>query len=289
MYAWHKGIKQWRMGGTTYLSVPFTWLLPEARRIADATKGRVVAGGPAVELLPDYLASVCEIGQDAAPIVPLRLHNPLATRTSQGCPNACRFCVNEHRPLVELAEWDVAPCVCDDNFLATSAAHFNRAVDRLKALPFVDFNQGLQASLFTDAKAARLSELPMHPRFAWDDMRYESAVMKAIEVAKKHGFRDLRCYVLVGFNDSPEDAGYRCQTLHDAGVLPNPMRYQPLDSLIKNSYVGPGWTDGTLRRFCRYWARHIYHGGKIPLEEFDAGRVERTDSPAQGRLLEVNG
>lgn len=62
MYQWHKGIAQWRIKDTLYLSVVFTWDLPAARRIAEASRLKIRAGGPAVSLMPDYLAEVAEIG-----------------------------------------------------------------------------------------------------------------------------------------------------------------------------------------------------------------------------------
>ena len=36
------------------------------------------------------------------------------------------------------------------------------------------------------------------------------------------------------------------------------MRYQPLDALTFNSYVGEYWTERELRRYMRYWARSMF-------------------------------
>jgi len=95
----------------------------------------------------------------------------------------------------------------------------------------------------------------------------DTYVMDAVRLAQSHGMKDIRCYVLVGYNDTPEEAMTRCQTLWDAKVLPNPMRFQPLDALTKNSFVGVAWTNRELGRFCRYWARHI-HLAAIPYDEY---------------------
>lgn len=62
MYQWRKDVASWRMGKALYLSVPFTWLLPKARQQAQEHKGPVFAGGPAVDLMPDVLADVADIG-----------------------------------------------------------------------------------------------------------------------------------------------------------------------------------------------------------------------------------
>jgi len=59
MSDWPKAITEWHECRTGYLSVPFTWLLPEARRTVTQRHMFVdqwVVGGPAVRLMPDYLA-----------------------------------------------------------------------------------------------------------------------------------------------------------------------------------------------------------------------------------------
>jgi len=148
--------------------------------------------------------------------------------------------------------------VCDDNLLACSRRHFDRVVDSLKGIREVDFCQGLDATLLTPHHAQRLAELHLYRvRLAWDDIRLESKVMDAVDLLLHAGIPmyKIRVYVLVGFDDSPEDARYRCETLKKRGIRPNPMRYQPLDALRKNSYVAPGWTERQLRDFMRYWAR----------------------------------
>jgi len=287
VYQWRKDIARWEIADTLYLSVPFTWLLPRARGIAQQAKKRVVVGGPAVELLPDNLEDVATIGGD--PVAnPLAMHNPLASRSSEGCPNACAFCVNRTKPLRELTEWEPRPTMCDDNFLACSAEHISGAVDRLSLLPMVDFNQGLAASEFPK-HIDQLRRLPLlRLRLAWDSAGQDTAVMDAVALAKAHGMRDIRCYVLVGFRDTQEEAMHRCQTLWDAGVLPNPMRYQPLDCLVKDEYVGVHWTDAELGRFCRYWARHTHLVG-VPYDEYRVSGSARAAGGEQGELWEERG
>jgi len=266
MYQWRKDIARWRIGDTLYLSIPFTWLLPQARAIAQQTNRKIRAGGPAVELMPDYLSDVAAIGGD--PVAePLTMHNPLAGRTSEGCPNACSFCINQDKPLRELMNWTPRPVMCDDNFLACSAEHIHQAIDRLSVLPMVDFNQGLDARLFP-RYADELQRLPLlRLRFAWDSAAQEAPVMDAIGMASGRGIKDIRCYVLVGFREMPDEAMYRCRTLREVGVLPNPMRYQPLDCLAKNEHVGEHWEDHELKRFCRYWARQAWLE-HVPYDEF---------------------
>ena len=90
--AWQKGVMTWREQDALCISVPFTWLLGEARGICYRHPNeRIVAGGPAVRLMPDYLADVAEI-ETLLPSDPLRRANPDASRTTCGCPNSCAFC-----------------------------------------------------------------------------------------------------------------------------------------------------------------------------------------------------
>ena len=259
---WLKNIAEWEIGRTLYLSVPFTWLLPRARELALGHKGPVQAGGPAVQLMPEMLAGVAAVNQ-LCPVEPLLLHNPLATFTSRGCPNRCGFCAvpklgGEFR---ELPDWRPAPIVCDNNLLAASRAHFDRVVDRLKSMPYVDFNQGLEARRLTLHHARRLAELKrVKVRFAFDHLSAESAVADAISLCKAQGLRDFGVYILIGFRDTPEDAWYRLEKVWEWGAVSAPMRYQPLDALDKNAYVAPGWTHRLLQDTMRCYSRSAWSG-----------------------------
>jgi len=270
VYQWRKGIAQWTVKDTLYLSVVFTWQLPEAFDIASNSKKKVIAGGPAVKLLPDYLSSVATIQQET--IFPaLEFHNPMATFTSRGCDNSCSFCAvpKMEGRLRELEEWPVRPIICDNNLLGCSKRHFDKVIDRSKALPFVDFNQGLEADLFTPHHASRMAELK-HPklRFAFDHINEESKVMDAINLATEKGHKNIGCYVLFNHNDDLESTLYRLNLLISKNVLPNPMRYQPLDSLHKNTFIDKNWTKLDLQRVTKYYSK-LNFLGHIPFDDFN--------------------
>lgn len=271
---WSKGpIEHDNGNGTVYLSIPFTWNLPEAyQRVVwlDLMNKRIIAGGPAVALMPDYLAEVAEIGHDWPDA--LSRHNPEATFTSRGCIRRCSFCAvwRTEGALRELDDWPVRPVICDNNLLACSRAHFDDVIDKLKPLPWCDFNQGLDARLLTKYHAERLAELKRPTvRLAFDHVKTESQFIAAWELLTGAGIpaRQIRVYVLFGYKDTPEDALYRLRLVQDLGTWPNPMRYNPLDALVRNSYVDPNWTAGKLRRFHRYWSRlrWLEH---VPFEEY---------------------
>jgi hypothetical protein len=277
---WSRGIRSWTLDRTLYLSVPFTWLVAAAEHIAREHDGPVIAGGPGVELLYPDGCEWAEVQKDS-PFDTLAMHNPLAMRTTRGCPNACYFCAvprleGEFREL-PLPEADVKPIICDDNLLAASEDHIFHVVQclRRKRFPSVDFNQGLDAQLFRPWHAkqfASLHAVGTKPilRFSLDSNHQVDILEHAIARALFAGFpkRRIRVFVLIGYSDSPENARYRCEKVREWGLKPNPMRYQPLDALDRNAYVAPGWTAELLQKTCRYYARDIFK--HIPFDEFQA-------------------
>jgi hypothetical protein len=275
---WAKKIIAWQDPGRLFVSVPFTWYLPIAKRMAAWYRAAgyiVYIGGPAVELMPEYINGIAhQVGGELHPS-PLNRHNPDATFTSRGCPNQCAFCAvpRIEGDLRELTDWKPAPIVCDNNLLATSQRHFDNVIDTLKQFKEVDFNQGLDARLLNAHHIDRLKELSLpRLRFSFDHSGMEAIVRKAIAAVLAAGFPRSRvsCYLLFGFHDSPADALVRAETLKAWGIRPFPQRYQPLDSelaLKKNAWVEHTWTDQELKRFQRYWARQKWFS-RIPYAEF---------------------
>jgi radical SAM superfamily enzyme YgiQ (UPF0313 family) len=89
---WPKDIVTWLEGNIAFVSVPFTWLLPAAysRCVWYKQQGYTVrAGGPAVSLIPEYLADVAQVGGE---VDALPRHNSEAGRSTTGCNRGCWFC-----------------------------------------------------------------------------------------------------------------------------------------------------------------------------------------------------
>lgn len=254
-------LAHWTEENTAFISVVFSWDLREAKKLTMYYRSlgfRVRAGGPAVALNPGAVTNLAELGGE---INALLRHNPRATFTSRGCPRRCKFCAvpKLEGSLVELSDWPVKSIICDNNLLACSTTHFDRVVDRLKAanVKGVDFNQGLDARLLTKHHANRIAELDLRMvRLAWDDTRLESQFIAAWETLRRSGIpkRKIAVYVLIGFNDTLEDAAYRLRVISDLNSYTVPMRYQPINTPAKNAYVAPGWTDWQLKAFMRYWS-----------------------------------
>jgi hypothetical protein len=264
---WPKKILEWDDGDKVFLSIVFTWQLPQAwsRCVWYKEQGyQVHVGGPAVGLFPDYLSPVATV--NGVTINALARHNNQATRFSTGCINNCSFCaVPITEGYLRECEGKPRPIVCDNNLLACSRRHFDYVIDTLKHVRGVDMNQGLDCRLITPYHIDRLRELNLHCiRFAWDHIKEESKVMRAIELCLTAGIprSKVRVYVLVGYHDTPGDALYRLQTLKDMGLRKNsPMRFQEIKgdkALVKDSYLEPTWTEYEMRRFMHYWFRQAW-------------------------------
>jgi hypothetical protein len=171
---------------------------------------------------------------------------------------------------VELDDWESKPIVCDNNLLAASVAHFDVVIDSLKSLKWCDFNQGLDARLMTQYHAERLAELNNPTcRLAFDSVDYEPSFLRAFSLLRDAGIpkKNIRTYVLIGFRDTPDDALYRLNLVRSLGVLPNPMRYQPINAKYRNEYVGAHWTHRELDRYMSYW-QNLRYTGSVPFEEY---------------------
>jgi len=290
MSKWSGGLVDWIEGDTAFVSCVFSWQLDKAymRAIYFQSSGyRVKVGGPAIANNPAMFQAFDLTGTPDA----LAHHNPDATFTSRGCIRHCSFCAvpKIEGALVELGSWKVAPIVCDNNLLACSIAHFDSVIDRLleSGLAGIDFNQGLDARILTDHHAARFAELPKDTiiRLAWDHIKTEAQFMAAFGKIVWHGIRpqQIRVYVLIGYNDTPEDARYRLETVRRIGALPNPMRYQELNATRRNSFVGESWTNDLLTRYMRYWSNLKITGG-FSFDEYRRSEKLNTENIDQLRL-----
>lgn len=265
---WSGGIAEWIENDTAFISAVFSWNTQNAymRCVYYKSCGyKVRCGGQAVEMNREVFSEFDTSGKVDA----LFRHNPDAVFTSRGCIRNCSFCLvpKLEGALIEYDDWEVKPIICDNNLLATSQSHFDKVIDRLldAGIKGVDFNQGLDARILTDHHARRFAELPKDTivRLAWDHISTEKLYRESFERLVIAGVKpsQIRTYVLIGYNDTPEDARYRLESVRSLGALPNPMRFQPLDALRRNSYVGANWSNDLLTRYMRYWSNLNITGG----------------------------
>ena len=274
---WPKGPVTWIVSRTLYVSVPFTWNLPEVRTLVSQRDWRwdqAVVGGPAIDLMPDYLTDLpgVKVGGESPGV--LQRHNPLATRTTTGCTRHCPFCgigqgLIESGGLTELHDWPDLPIVCDNNFLAASLPHFDRVIDRLAGWGWADFNQGLDARLLTEYHARRLAEIrrPM-VRLALDRQADGDTWNAAVDLLLAAGVAkaNIRTFCLIGFRDTPSDAWARCRWIEARGVKALPMWFHPLDALERNTLTPEqrafGWTDGHRKAIMQWHYQHRTSQGR---------------------------
>ena len=268
MIDWPKGPTRWREGETLCISVPFTWNLLEIEEELeqrDFWDRKVVLGGPAFKLMPDYLPEMdnVEIREHSEGV--LQRINPMATRTTTGCPNSCGFCavpITEGK-MVELNDWPDLPIICDNNLLDASASHFDKVCDRLEAHKWCDFNQGLDARLLNDHHAERLSRLRgAIVRLALDHSGMTDDWMIAFERLRSAGFPKsrIRSYILTAYKSDVDDAWARCEFVQNLGVNALPQWFHPLKALERNAvlpcHIKYGWNDYERKHIMGYYYKH---------------------------------
>ena len=127
--------------------------------------------------------------------------------------------------------------------------HFYQKITR-----YVDFNQGLDARLFNEAKAQFLSRLALKPcRIAFDQLSLQGEYFKAIDLAYQNGIRYFSNYLLYNYNDCPVELWERlslnidfCQHHDGVKLFSFPMKYAAIDRTDRD-YVGKEWNKKFLR------------------------------------------
>lgn len=288
---WPRGPYRWSEGKILCISVPFTWNLPELR--AQLEQGSLLwdgarVGGPAVELLPEFLKGIpgVEMG-GGTPGVLQRIH-PLATRSTEGCTRTCGFCgigrgIIEHGGFRCLSDWPDLPIQCDNNLLAAPLEHFDIVIDRLIRHGWGDFNQGLDTRYLTRYHADRIARIPKPlVRLALDAPGMKEEWEHAFDLLRSAGIRKkaIRSYALIGYNTGPAEAWERCRWIERHGVAVLPMWYHPLDALQYNSVTEEqqklGWTDEKRKDLMMFYYQHIVRANR---------RERRFHNPDQGILI----
>ncbi len=137
--------------------------------------------------------------------------------------------------------------------------HHKQGLGKLRT---VDFNQGLDARLFTPEKAKLMGQIAIRPvRIAFDDIRTEKKYCAAIRMCKEAGMRDFSNYLLYNFKDHPDDLYNRlkinvdlCDELH-ISIYSFPMKFHPIrktdemdeDYSHNRDYIGIHWNRKYIR------------------------------------------
>jgi hypothetical protein len=127
---------------------------------------------------------------------------------------------------------------------------------------YVDFNQGVDARLFTPEIVEQLSKIAIRPlRIAFDDMKTFKAYDNAIRLSVGAGLKDFSNYLLYNFLDKPIDLYLRlrinvdlCEELN-VNIYSFPMKYHPIrkgkndeeDFSHNRDYIGKFWNRKYIR------------------------------------------
>jgi len=159
--------------------------------------------------------------------------------TSRGCIRRCPWCIvplkeGGIRPVARIHEfWNRQHrkiLLLDNNLLASP--NWRQTMEDLLAEGLVvDFNQGLDIRLVNEKNFDYLKRVKTKKlRFAFDDIAYEKAFRRGIELLLGSGIgsRDIEVYVLYGFGDDDTDVE-RMAILHSYNVDCYPMLYKGPD------------------------------------------------------------
>lgn len=196
--------------------------------------------------------------------------------SSRGCIRSCPYCavprlegpISAVKYSIKHLIWPSHKRVIffDNNFLASPGwKSVLREVEELNLR--VDFNQGLDARLISEEVTKRISRLKIDRfiRLSYDYRQMKVHVKKAIDLLKSQGIdgRNILVYALYNFTDSPQDLFERTKNILQWGAVCYPMRYQPINTLTKNSYIAPKWDVIRLNAVQRA-RRVIGSGGAFP-------------------------
>jgi hypothetical protein len=265
---WTNGLADWTVGDTAYISVVFSWRLPDAYQRAvwyQSQSYQVRAGGPAVWASKRYLAGMAQIGGD---VDALAHHNPDATIASRGCPVGCYFCVvpkMEGKTFTLLPNFVPRPILCDNNLSALPVDYQEYIIRRYQETntPLMDANSGFEPRTFDNGTYARWKVINRGPwRFALDEMRELPEVEAMMKLLKDEPPSRKRVYVLIG--NEPMAACYeRIQKVIEWGGEPHCQPLMALNTLEKRPMVRYDWTEDHLMDMARWANRWLWRSVKI--------------------------
>lgn len=127
---------------------------------------------------------------------------------------------------------------------------------------YVDFNQGVDARLFTADIVAQLSKIAIKPlRIAFDDVKTRPEYENAIRLSAAAGLSDFSNYLLYNYKDKPIELYQRlkinidlCEELN-ISIYSFPMKYHPIrkkegdeeDFSHNRDFVGQYWNRKYIR------------------------------------------
>ncbi len=276
MSNWSGGLAHWIERKTAFISVVFSWKLPDAFQLAIWYKSLgyyVRAGGPAVWVRPKYLMDVAEIGGDIDAVVH---HNKDATIASRGCPVGCWFCIvpkMEGKEFTLLWDFIPRPILCDNNLSALPIEFQNYIIKRYRetGTPLLDANSGFEPHTFNEDTYQRWKIINRGPwRFALDETRELEDVRRMMNILKDEPPYKKRVYVLIG-NEPIAQCYERVMKVIEWGGEPHCQPIMAVNTLVKRPMIRHDWTEQKLHDMARWANRWIWR--KTPLYDYQVGNI----------------
>ncbi len=230
-YAFVGGPQLWQPeADEVHVSVTFTWDLPEGERLAALWEvyypGKVRLGGPALNSFAGCFTPGLYVKEGV-------------TFTSRGCPNRCPWClVPEREGLLRMLPIQPGWIVQDNNLLACPREHQLQVYRMLRAQRCRPvFSGGLQADRVDEWGAEQLRGLYKdrgigEVYLACDTKGALTSLREAVARLSFLNRRQLRCYVLIGRDETVSTALERLEAVWQAGCLPFAQLYQPAEKRI---------------------------------------------------------
>jgi len=207
-------------------------------------KCKIIRGGTGIDLstiLPDNIESIINVDYTLYPEYKYSLQ-----LFSRGCPNKCPFCVVPKKegniypvnPLILNPKGEYI-IVLDNNFFANPEWK-SSILNLINCKQPVKFD-GIDVRLLTEEHLYYLNKLKLKTQLhiAWDNPKEKinQHIQRVLNynILKPYKFM---CYVLIGYNSTPEEDMYRVNTLSTLKIDPFIMPYNK-----KNKYQ---------KRFARY-------------------------------------
>ena len=268
---WSKGIAEWTEGDTAFISVAFSWLLPDTYQRAAWYKAqgyKVRAGGPGTFANKKYLDGVADVGGEVDAVI---RHNHNATFASRGCPVGCYFCIVpkiEGKEFTLIPDFTPRPILCDNNLSALPAEYQDYIIEKYKksGVQLLDANSGFEPMTFDEDTYHRWNEINKGAwRFAYDETQEGDDVYKVTQILKDVPAGKKRVYVLIG-NEPFEQCLERITKVIEWGCEPHVQPMLSLNTLTKTPRIRFDWTEKKLRDVARWSNRWVRRS--VPFSEY---------------------
>lgn len=192
--------------------------------------------------------------------------------TTRACPNKCKFCAVEtlDGQFWVNPEWkkQVDPSkkrivVFDNNITGSPYEHFEDVMSYICEHNLsVKFENGVDIRFTTPKHAKWLAKIDIEyegMKIAFDTPATDGLFQRKVKMLQANGVKgsDMATYTLCNFNDTVEEAHYRCRQSVTLGLRPIPLFYIPLDHTNPRQAVrmNANWTNDIIANFKHFYTR----------------------------------